>query len=390
MRNLSDTPSIMALLAHMFPEVNSGGLPISKEDALKAFQDILVQMIPLLNLEPKPSEEPPAPRVWTIYSPEPTKPHAGISERLSGQTLAELFHVIFQLQTEAGLDQILEKIKAQAEKADAEMFHSTLLPFLQNLPPVAERNGVSLGGPEGKYRTLYQTVLNAYLKRYVRSEPVRPQTWERDPAKCECKHCKLYLNHFLRDPYERWGSFSFNEKQRKHFEQIIYYQSLPNDYTSKTIRTRTPYTLLIGKTENSWRREWDAWAKRSRTAGEKLKQLDSSMDLKNILGDQYNKLVSMEDVRAPDGVNNKAAPCHVNTNIIPRILYSEKSAEKLRAHVAYEPPSPGSEQGVETAAVRGGGSSQQPLRAGTGNAGGSRGTKRATSRAGGSAKRRKT
>ena len=114
------------------------------------------------------------------------------------------------------------------------------------------------------------------------------------------------------------------------------------------------------------------------------------MDLKNVLGDQYSKLVSMEEVRAPDGVNDKAAPCHVNTNIIPRILYSEKSAEKLRAHVTYEPPSPESEQGVESAAVRGGRGSQQPLRAGTGNTGVSRGTKRAASRARGSAKRRKT
>lgn len=131
-RNLSGTPSIIALLAHMSTTAKSGELRIPAEKAKETLHELLIQSISTFDLDQERVEEemPLAGIGWTRYAIQHGKKPRSIPQ-LKGETLAQFFEFIFEFQLESELDQVLDKIKACVEKADSELFHLVLIPFLR-------------------------------------------------------------------------------------------------------------------------------------------------------------------------------------------------------------------------------------------------------------------
>ncbi|KAI8943029.1 hypothetical protein NX059_001065 [Plenodomus lindquistii] len=86
------------------------------------------------------------------------------------------------------------------------------------------------------------------------TRPLQPRDWTRPHVRhgtCSCEPC-LAVKHFLMNPAQPSGRFSYSEKIRRHIE---YSFNRREDFKFETEKGRSPYTLVIHKTNNQYTRE---------------------------------------------------------------------------------------------------------------------------------------
>lgn len=124
------------------------------------------------------------------------------------------------------------------------------------------------------YQNLFQQVLHQCIKDQVGEKPSPPQNLGRggNKEKCydsggiyststkrnECKDCRA-LNDFLAAPDRSEWRYKAAEPGRKHLDRRLY----GLDYNSFTDKSQgTPYTLVIRKTDKSYRDALQQWERR--------------------------------------------------------------------------------------------------------------------------------
>jgi hypothetical protein len=94
------------------------------------------------------------------------------------------------------------------------------------------------------------------IKRFVNVPPKEPTDWKRTLAiSCGCEDCRS-LRQYVEDKHKKVMDFRMTEQRRKHIECKL-------DYTFRkvTIRTGTPHSLRIEKTNVKYNEDLQAWKK---------------------------------------------------------------------------------------------------------------------------------
>lgn len=131
------------------------------------------------------------------------------------------------------------------------------------------------------------------------ARPTEPKDWRRMSGKsnnCNCAPC-LSLDQFLADPHRAVGRFSYAERTRKHLQYNLNF----TDFKFVTERSRTPYTLVVHKTNNEFSRLITKWKKGATEMGLRVRQLNTGF-LKSLLGEE---LAALTEVIREDG-NSKS------------------------------------------------------------------------------------
>ncbi|KAF2865412.1 hypothetical protein BDV95DRAFT_612563 [Massariosphaeria phaeospora] len=130
----------------------------------------------------------------------------------------------------------------------------------------------------------------------VRARPTQPVNWRQKARHtCRCEPCKT-LSHFLVDPIQTSGRFSYAERTRRHLQENLNRQ----DFGFETEKLRSPHTLIIRKTHNEFHRlkaDWDRNIREMRTQLQRI-QVDI---LPKVLGKDMGRIVDLDRVLADDG-----------------------------------------------------------------------------------------
>lgn len=359
-KHASNTPFVVSLLATM---------PRADDAHKSAWREILSEMLGTFSLchEPEPESEPkPQPKsnirfgqasggvvlsegTWGVAYPSrfamatypsiydaraPPKPRkAPFDPKAMGELLQDC--ISENLETEAKT--ILENVVSEAERINTSDFHTMLLPFLKEVVLVLQAQGIPL--TDNRFQSLHQSVINSYIKRYVGMEPAPPPNWTRLPAGCGCADCAR-LDQFLVSPTEPVGRFPMAEKRRKHLHYQL--ESQGGDYTQDTERTRSPYTLVVTRTNKSYNEALYKWQSRREEARSDIMAIGDE-NLGALLGDRYAELTQFTAVTLPEAA--RAVPTTRTLPPQPSVnrAYHTQSAKRQRLDHGYRPgpPRPG-------------------------------------------------
>ncbi|KAF2726706.1 hypothetical protein EJ04DRAFT_571033 [Polyplosphaeria fusca] len=142
---------------------------------------------------------------------------------------------------------------------------------------------------------LTRVALEACISLHLKSRPTPPTDWSRTThLSCGCEPHRN-LNAFLASPMQSHAGFTYNADIRKHLENSFYSRSFARgDYTFTTQKGRLPFTLVITKTTNEFKRTMENWEKDGRIMRSQLLALEGQ--LMNLVGDRtwYNGLLQLE------------------------------------------------------------------------------------------------
>ncbi|KAI4233530.1 MAG: hypothetical protein LQ349_004358 [Xanthoria aureola] len=152
------------------------------------------------------------------------------------------------------------------------------------------------------YQDLFQQVLHHYIKDQVGEKPSPPQNLVRggNKEKCyisgglyststeryECKDCKA-LNDFLAAPDRSEWRYKAAEPGRKHLGRQLYGLDC-NSFTDKS--QGTPHTLVIRKTDKSYRDALQQWERRCAGAWSDFEGIGEGK-LELFLGEEYDSIM---------------------------------------------------------------------------------------------------
>ncbi|KAJ4303129.1 hypothetical protein N0V90_002021 [Kalmusia sp. IMI 367209] len=120
--------------------------------------------------------------------------------------------------------------------------------------------------------------------------PTEPKDWRRmsgESINCNCGPC-LSLAQFLADPHRAVGRFSYAEKTRKHLQYSLNYE----DFKFDTERGRTPYTLVVHKTNNEFSRLTAKWKGDITEMESRIRDMNTGF-LKSLLGEELSALTEI-------------------------------------------------------------------------------------------------
>lgn len=118
----------------------------------------------------------------------------------NSQNMANLLYQCHALELTHQLDEIVDKILAEARKIEIELFESVYLPSMPSLKTLVgqlQAQKISVENPP--FPKVFQLILATYIIRCVQEEPSK--NWTLAPVGCKCQHC-VPLNAFLVDPLE--------------------------------------------------------------------------------------------------------------------------------------------------------------------------------------------
>lgn len=122
------------------------------------------------------------------------------------------------------------------------------------------------------------------------ARPIEPKDWRRISGKtrnCNCEPC-LELERFLANPHQAVGRFKYAQKTRDHLEYSLKY----DDFKFDTERGRSPYTLVIHKTNNEFSRLTKKWKQDTTEMGLRIRKLNTGF-LKSLLGEELAALTEV-------------------------------------------------------------------------------------------------
>ncbi|PVH95992.1 hypothetical protein DM02DRAFT_599867 [Periconia macrospinosa] len=147
-----------------------------------------------------------------------------------------------------------------------------------------------------------KTALQASAESLVGRRPVEPTDWKRTPQRtCTCGPCNL-LTRFLVDRNQSVGRFTYPANTRKHLEDSLDYQ----DYKFDTEKPRSPYTLVVRKTNNEYRRLTEQWNSEVNAMQFQLRCLQDNI-VKSSMSKSFGALVSLDQMlQIPSGQDAKS------------------------------------------------------------------------------------
>ncbi len=174
-----------------------------------------------------------------------------------------------------------------------------LIPLLQSLSHDLAESRHSLG----HYQSLFQEVLLSYIKDYVGPKPTPPQNWSRQKTKDTCygpwSHSRFggnkricddcsALNDFLVAPDRSEWRLKAAEDRRKHIDHRTY----GLDVKTSLDRSERPFTLIVSKTDESYRSTLNSWHVKRRSLVSAFDSIGPEK-LKIMLADRFDALMEL-------------------------------------------------------------------------------------------------
>jgi hypothetical protein len=181
--------------------------------------------------------------------------------------------------------EFLETMKSNAETSSELYFRPLFLPFLHGMLDVWPAHGISLS--DSRCRTLYQSILGTYMRRFVGLKPPNPErNWGRTPVSCPCRDC-VPLNAFITDRAKQVGRFAVGKPRRQHLHQQL--DMARGTYKHETERQGNPQTLVVTKTRTEWDAKVRAWNARGTEAMAEFKSYKQAT-LCELLGERFEDI----------------------------------------------------------------------------------------------------
>ncbi len=217
-------------------------------------------------------------------------------ERLSWRAISTLLCLCETLELYDPVSKLLQPINKVACSAGVRDHTEFLIPLLQSLSHDLAESRHSLK----HYQSLFQEVLLSYIKDYVGPRPTSPQNWSRQKTKdtCSgysrftsfkglCDNCSA-LNDFLVSPDRSEWRLKAAEPARKHIDR----QTYGIDVKTSLDRSERPFTLIVSKTDESYRSTLNSWHVKRRSL---ISVFDSigPEKLKSMLADRFDALMEL-------------------------------------------------------------------------------------------------
>ncbi|KAI9103055.1 hypothetical protein DFS34DRAFT_590621 [Phlyctochytrium arcticum] len=142
------------------------------------------------------------------------------------------------------------------------------------------------------YRQLGVAIFEAWLKSFVGKEPSGLVDYHDRRVGCSCEDCSQ-LDAFLTANDEQECRFRAIKKRRQHLEDRL--KSFGSDCVLATNKSGSPQTLVV-KTLDKGTAAKTVWTDKFTAAGTLISQFDQAL-LNELLGEEYDRLVNMRDLR---------------------------------------------------------------------------------------------
>ena len=222
---------------------------------------------------------------------------------LSWRALSALLRLCEKLELYNAIQELLQPIVRIARSAGVGDHTEFLIPLLQFLSHDLAVSQNSLQ----HYQTLFQDALLSLIKDYVGFKPTPSKDWSREKAKDKCNHpssnsiyersqgicddCSA-LNDFLVAPDRSEWRFKAAGDRRKRIDN----QHYGLDFTTSLDKSEKPFTLIVSKTDDSYRNTLKAWNGRCQFSISTFDKIGQEK-LKMMLAGSYDAIVELyEDV----------------------------------------------------------------------------------------------
>ncbi|KAI9103106.1 hypothetical protein DFS34DRAFT_646489 [Phlyctochytrium arcticum] len=185
---------------------------------------------------------------------------------------------------------ICNKIAEKANIIPSVQLRDLWIPFLQSLIPALLAEKVPLSTQ--MYRHLGVALLEACLYFFVGQEPSGQANYQQSPVGCKCADCNL-LDAFL-NSNERVWRFRAAQQRRQHLEHLLRQKGAACSLATDKIGS--PQTLVVTKGLDAGTKAKNAWTDRFNAAWTLIRKFDQAQ-LNELLGGEYDRLVSMRDLR---------------------------------------------------------------------------------------------
>ncbi|KAK4906578.1 hypothetical protein LTR49_024274 [Elasticomyces elasticus] len=248
------------------------------------------------------------------YRANPRTRPSSIGDHISVLKLADLstLHRSFlELDMSEQLARLRAKIREECGFVRLEAYIDLLLPYLGAVVKLLQARNLPLDRVGD--REMFVDVLGSYILRYVQREPAQPKDWQQTRREgcaaerltdCDCSICDD-VNSFLQSDRQT-QRFAYNIPERAHLERRLGLRpkahSEDADYITSTEKHGgTPHRLVVKKTHKAFRRKHDRWALRGEEIrGRILQLIGCDTDLRTLLGEDYERVMSCRSVRDPE------------------------------------------------------------------------------------------
>ena len=228
---------------------------------------------------------------------------------LSWRALSALLCLCEKLELYGPVPKLLKPIISIARSAGPGDHTDFLIPLLQSLSQDLAVSQHSLKD----YQRLFQEALLSLIKEYVGFKPTPSKDWTRAKANDRCSGDLTYrtfdrrlnrgnkeicddcseLNDFLVAPDRSEWRFKAVGDRRKHIETISY----GRDFKTSVDKSEKPFTLIVTKTDESYRNDLKAWEGRCRSLISTFDVIGQEK-LKMMLAEKYQTIMELyEDVK---------------------------------------------------------------------------------------------
>ncbi|KAH8753332.1 hypothetical protein F5883DRAFT_621197 [Diaporthe sp. PMI_573] len=185
--------------------------------------------------------------------------------------------------------ELLLKLQTQAPKAEKETVKRVLPQLMAELIP-----SVNTGAPTIK--SCFISLVETYITKAVGQEPAKPEDWAR-PAEAAkactrsgCDECPE-VKRFLEDPLAEHHTMDFGRVGSYHVEITFRFLKIEDSEGNKARLT---------KTLKGWELQRNQWEEDCKEAIKALQSLPQDK-LKELLGDKFDTLITLDVVRADKG-----------------------------------------------------------------------------------------
>lgn len=217
-------------------------------------------------------------------------------KRLSWQAISTLLCLCEKLELYEHVPKLLQPIIEIARVAGVGDHTEFLIPLVQSL----SRDLAEIRHSLRYYQSLFQEVLLSYIYDYVGLKPTPPRDWSRE-GRCDCssRHNTFgrndgicddssALNDFLAAPDRSEWRLKAAEPRRRHIDL----QQYGLDIKTSVDKSEKPYTLIVFKTDESYRSTLNSWHGRRRSLISAFDYIGPER-LKTMLADHHDALMEL-------------------------------------------------------------------------------------------------
>ncbi|KAI9103107.1 hypothetical protein DFS34DRAFT_590673 [Phlyctochytrium arcticum] len=276
-KQASNTPfALAAILGVMHHAIADG---FNRDECVELCKPLLKSVIEALDVAKLCSNTlTPPPKVVSHLRPAPTTNEERI---ISTTILVDFFVQCHQLKWEDLSALLCHKIAEKANLIPSPQLRDLWAPFLQSLIPALVAEKASLA-------------IKTWLKSCVGQEPSGRPNYQQKLIGCNCEDCNL-LDVFLNANQQVWR-FKALKWRRQHLEDRL--RKARADCSLATDTRGSPQTLVVTKGLDRGTRAKNAWTERFNAAWALISMLDQAQ-LNQLLGGEYDRLVSMRHLRYP-------------------------------------------------------------------------------------------